>query len=165
METYKDIKGYEGIYQVSNLGNVKSLERVLIRVDGRKRTIKLKLKNKSINNNYHRVSLIDELGNAKSFYVQRLVAETFLGYSDLMVDHIDGNTFNNSLNNLRFVNRSQNLTFRNTDIEYKSIHPYISFEKDRNKKYKVYKKGVFQKRYYDLNEAIEQAKCLLEQPQ
>jgi hypothetical protein len=165
MEEYKDIKGYEGLYQISNLGNVKSLQRVLIRVDGRKKTIKEKFIKKNINNNYHRVSLTDLLGNYKSFYIQRLVAETFLGYSELMVDHIDGNTFNNALSNLRYVTRSQNLTFRNTDIQYKSIHPYVTFDNDRKKKYKVFKKGVFLKRYYDLNEAIEQAKCLLEQPQ
>ena len=57
MEIYKDIKGYEGLYQVSNLGNVKSIERVIIRSDNRKRTIKEKIKEGTHNKGYKRITV------------------------------------------------------------------------------------------------------------
>lgn len=150
MEIFKDIKGYEGLYVVSNLGYVKSIERVIIRSDGRKRTIKEKIKDGTHDKGYKRVGLVDLKGNNKSFYVHRLVAATFLYESDLYVDHINGNKQDNRVQNLRYCTNSENLTFRNTDKEYTTKIPYIYYDKARNK-YKVYKSN---KRF----DTLEQAK-------
>ena len=97
MEIYKDIKGYEGLYAVSNYGNVKSIERLIIRSDGRKRTIKEKIKEGTHNKGYKRIALVDKLGNSKSFYVHRIVAHNFIKESDLYVDHINGDKKDNIL--------------------------------------------------------------------
>lgn len=94
-EIWKDIKGYEGEYQVSNLGNVKSLKtnRVL----------------KQMQHNYKYVHLCQN-SKKKAFTIHRLVALHFCkGYSEeLVVDHIDQNKLNNIYTNLRWVTRSNN---------------------------------------------------------
>ena len=156
MEIYKDIFGYEGLYQVSNFGNVKSLNRIILRSDGRKRTIKEKIKEGTHNKGYKRIVLYDNNSVGKSCYVHRLVLQTFLHQSDLYVDHIDGNKQNNNFTNLRYVTNSENLTFRNTITKYKSKHPYVYFDSKRNQ-YRVYKFG---KRFNSFEEAKQQAICL-----
>jgi hypothetical protein len=161
MEIFKTISGYEGIYEVSNLGRVKSLQRVIIRSDGRKRTIQEKFKEGTHSKGYKRISLIDSCGNVKHCYVHRLVMSTFVGYSDLYVDHIDGDKTNNCLENLRYATNSENLTFRNTDAKYKSKHPYVYYDAKRNQ-YRVYKFG---KRFNSFEEAKEKAICLYGQRQ
>ncbi len=140
MEIFKDIKGYEGIYQVSNMGNVKSLKRVIMRSDNRPRTIPEKIKVATEDHGYKKVGLHDKDGNSKTYTIHRLVMKTFVHESDLYVDHIDGNKANNRLDNLRYVTNSENLTFRNTDTQYKSGHPYVYHDKARNQ-YRVYKYG------------------------
>jgi hypothetical protein len=161
MEIYIDVIGYEGLYKVSNYGNVKSIKRIIIRSDGRKRTINEKIKDGNHTKGYKRITLVDKNGNSKSHYVHRLVMQNFYYFSDKYVDHIDGNKVNNRLDNLRYVNNSQNLTFRNTDTKYKSPFPYVYFESDRNK-YRVYKDNS---RHNNLEDAIKHAKCFLEPQQ
>ena len=97
-EVWKDVVGYEGLYQVSNLGNVYSVRAKKI------------LKTSTTNGGYKRVVLCRN-GVAKAFYVHRIVANSFVdGYIDGMeVNHIDGNTANNSSENLEWVTRSDNI--------------------------------------------------------
>ena len=156
MEIFKDITGYEGIYQVSNLGNVKSLKRVIMRSDNRPRTIPEKIKSATQDRGYKKVGLHDQDGNPKSCYVHRLVLATFLYESDLYVDHINGDKSNNQLDNLRYATNSENLTFRNTDKQFKSGHPYVYHDKSRNE-YRVYKYGP---RLKTFEEAKAKAICL-----
>ena len=151
MEIFKNIKGYEGLYLVSNLGYVKSVEHIIMRSDGRKRTIKEKVKEGTHNKGYKRIALVDLKGNSKNYYVHRLVALAFINESDLYVDHINGDKKDNRVENLRYCTNSENLTFRNTDKEYSTKTPYIYFDKSRNKYY-VYK---LNKRFGTLEEAKE----------
>jgi hypothetical protein len=161
MEIWKDIKGYEGIYEVSNTGLVRSLERVIIRSDNRKRTIKSKIKEGTHTKGYKRISLYSEDGSHKHYYVHRLVIASFKGESDLYVDHIDGNKQNNDISNLRYVTNSENLTFRNTDKTYSTKHPYVYHDKGRDE-YRVYKFG---KRFKSFEDAKNKAICLYGQRQ
>ncbi|MEG1256888.1 NUMOD4 motif-containing HNH endonuclease [Clostridium sp.] len=103
VEIWKDIKGYEGLYQVSNLGRVKSLERYR---KNHNKLQKVEEKIKNMRQDKQGYLLIDLYkGNkAKTIRVHRLVAETFLKNADNKetVNHIDGNKLNNRIDNLEW---------------------------------------------------------------
>lgn len=94
---WKDIKGYEGLYQVSDDGHVR-------RVKAHEPKI---LKNRE--GLYYTVSL-SQNGKKKSFSIHRLVAEHFLDKPEgkAEVNHKDGNKLNNNVENLEWVSQKQN---------------------------------------------------------
>ena len=106
-EIYRDIPGYEGAYQVSNLGNVRSLDRVVHRSNGQAVVKGRQLKAFLNSKGYRRISLIYQGKDRKSF-VHRLVLLAFVGESDLTVDHINGIKTDNRLENLRYISRREN---------------------------------------------------------
>jgi hypothetical protein len=97
-EIWKDVPEYEGHYQVSNLGRVKSLKRGKNKI----------LKTRDNGRGYMQVSLRKE-GERKRFLVHRLVMFTFLGESDMDVNHINGIKTDNHLENLEYCTRSENI--------------------------------------------------------
>lgn len=109
-EIWKDIQGYEGLYQVSNLGNVKSLhfgKKTGCR-NWEKSNSKI-LKSKLTTSGYYSVELYKP-NSRKQFYIHRLVANTFIKnpYNKEEVNHIDGNKLNNHVENLEWVTKSEN---------------------------------------------------------
>lgn len=104
-EIWKDIEGYEGIYQVSNLGRVKSLPKLYKRKFKSYYTKEKILKNSLGKNGYYRVNL-----SQKIFYIHRLVAEAFIPNSDekKTVNHIDGVKTNNNISNLEWATYAEN---------------------------------------------------------
>jgi len=100
MEKLKDIKGYEGLYQASSLGKIKSLV-------GRRSNVEF-LKEGVTGAGYKTVTLCKN-GKRASKNVHRLIAETFLGDSKLDVNHKDGNKLNNNIKNLEYVTKSENI--------------------------------------------------------
>ena len=106
-EIWKDIPNYENLYQVSNFGNVKSLNRK--GKDGRLIKCRL-LKLISDNSGYLMVGLSD--GRSKMFRVHQLVAITFLEHEPnghkVIVDHIDNNKLNNNISNLKVITQREN---------------------------------------------------------
>lgn len=109
-ETWCDVFGYEGLYQVSNLGRVKALEK---RIDSGKchRTWKEHFLAFAIDRKgYFRVSL-SKNGCSKTYKVHRLVAEAFIPNPNLLpqVNHIDGNKENNVVDNLEWCSQSENM--------------------------------------------------------
>ena len=102
-EIWKDIPEYEGLYQVSNLGNVKSLNNNKILSFG------------NTTKGYYQVGLFKN-SKCKRFYVHRLVALTFLKNPNELplVNHKDENKHNNCIDNLEWCTNQYNLTYKNT---------------------------------------------------
>lgn len=129
-EIWKDIPEFEGYYQVSNLGKVKSLERYVVSPRGgmalrKERILKISENRKS---KYLQVSLCKD-GYKKVIAVHILVAIAFLKYdrnSELVCDHIDNNQKNNNLNNLQLTTIRHNSS---KDRQRKSKFHGISFHK------------------------------------
>lgn len=131
-EEWRDVVGYEGLYQVNNLGRCKSLDRVLL-VKGynrkdyfiiRKGRI---LSNKRTNKGGYIRHVLVKDGKSKQFCIHKLVAEAFIPNPENKprVDHIDTNAKNNCVSNLRWATDSENrnnvLTAeRNRKYSYKS---------------------------------------------
>jgi len=113
VETWKDIKGYEGLYQVSNLGRVKSLKRTVIKKNGRKQHRKERiLKPLADRNGYLQVVLYNGYGKRKISLVHRLVCKVFHENPENKpcVNHIDENKANNTASNLEWCTYEENLS-------------------------------------------------------
>ncbi len=112
-EIWKDIKDYEGYYQVSNLGRVRSLDRFIKCKNGRmqfkKGVIFSLCYNKRVN--VYEVHLNKDC-KRKCFKIHRLVAEAFVPNDDpenkTTVNHKDGNRANNRADNLEWATYSEN---------------------------------------------------------
>lgn len=104
------IKDYEGLYEVSDTGLIKSVERIVLGQDGKEYPFREKLKVFDLNKNgYFYVSLHKE-GKKKSLLVHRLVASAFLAnpLNLEQVNHKNGNKQNNNVSNLEWVTAQEN---------------------------------------------------------
>lgn len=148
-EIWKDIPDYEGIYQASNLGRIRSLDRRVWNYNKKGRILKQ-------NNNtsgYLYVSL-----NGKKWYVHVLIAKTFLENTNHyeQVNHKDFNKHNNCVDNLEWLSRIENIRHYR-----KSIYCKNKEEQKNNKlaskifnKILKYKDDVI--KYYFENYSIEE---------
>ena len=130
MEIWKDINGYEGLYEVSNLGRVKSKRKIL----------------KPINGEYLKVGL-SKNGVQKTLYIHRLVAKTFLGRSNLQVNHKDENKHNNYVDNLEWISFKENMNYgTKQDRGSKTKTKYHINQYD--------KEGNFIKQWFNLRDVV-----------
>lgn len=111
-EIWKDIKNYEGLYQVSNLGRVRSLDH--IRKNGKKSgneyLSKGKVLKSAIQNVGYMFVVLSKNGKTKGYRVHRLVAEAFISNPNnyKCVNHKDENKQNNCVDNLEWCNHTYN---------------------------------------------------------
>lgn len=118
MEEWKDIKGYEGLYQISNEGRVKNIKRDTLRV---------------FNDNgygYYMV-LLSKNGKKKPFYVHRLVAEAFIQNPNNLpqVNHKNENKHLNIVENLEWCDSKYNMNYgtareRTSEKQRKIVYQY-----------------------------------------
>lgn len=112
-EIWKPVVGYEGFYEVSNIGRVRSLARIVECNDGRKRKIKDRiLKGSSYSGGYSGVTLHKD-GCTKTANIHRIVAEAFVPnpLEKEEVNHKDENPSNNHASNLEWVTHKENLNY------------------------------------------------------
>lgn len=141
-EIWRDINGYEGLYQVSNLGRVKSLERFIKTRKNKNGMNGYIHKQESIRiptkdyKGYLRLSLCKE-GKLKPFRVHRLVAEAFIPNPNNLpqVNHKDENKENNCITNLEWCTNEYNHNYgtRNKRVAEKQKGRKIPFEQIKNK--------------------------------
>lgn len=135
-EVWKDIPGYEGLYQVSNLGNVKSLSRIILRNGIHPFLSKEKLLKLSIDNwGYPRVSLFRNSNQSYS-QVHQLVAMVFLNHKPdralkLVVDHINNIKTDNRLENLQIISQRENTSKdkKNKTSKYTGVSWHSNYKK------------------------------------
>ena len=144
-EEWRDITGYIGRYQISNLGNVKSLK-----YGGHNGKIK-QLVPKDNGKGYLNVNLLN-----KVYKIHRLVAQAFIPNNNNLseIDHIDRNRTNNRADNLRWSTRSENCLNKETvagktNEKLISMWGEIFYVQIRRNGKKVYAKG-----FTTLSEAI-----------
>lgn len=132
---WKDVAGYENLYQVSNLGRVKRLSHVIISNFGIHKNCKITLKERVLKTEsrvtrgrgleigYVRCSL-SKNGVSKNYCVHKLVAQAFIPNPENkpQVDHIDTNTLNNRVDNLRWVTCLENNNNELTKIRFYEKH-------------------------------------------
>lgn len=108
-EIWKDITNYEGLYQVSNLGRVKSLPR---------NTTKGRLLSPNSNGKGYLTVYLSKEGKKRRFYIHKLVATAFLQNQENLpeVDHVNGNRSDNRSSNLQWISHVENLRKKETGI-------------------------------------------------
>lgn len=177
MEVWKDVKGYEGLYQVSSEGNLKSLDRISnFNGDlGIRKGKKLKLS--ETNDGYYRNQLYKN-GKRENFYIHRLVAKAFIPKVDgkFHINHIDGNPKNNRVENLEWCTPKENTAhaYQNGLMPYKYsgdgediVSDYNSGKDMREiaKKYSIYHTTVKKILVENGVEIIRKKKKLLRTPE
>ena len=136
-EVWKDVLGYEGIYQVSNLGNVKSLERIVPRENGGDFIVREKFLKVAIDNvGYYKLCLYKE-AKRKNMRIHVLVAQAFLGHVPdgykIVVDHINNNPLDNRIENLQLISQRQNAEKAYLNKKTSSKYTGVSWHKQYNK--------------------------------
>ena len=109
-EIWKDIQGYEGLYQISNLGRVKSLERIIITNNGITKKISEKILKPYLKGNGYYNIVLRKDSKTKCYFVHRLVAKEFIPNPDNLpqVNHKDENKLNNNVDNLEWCTSKYN---------------------------------------------------------
>lgn len=175
-EVWKPIKGYEGRYEVSNLGNVRSLPVVRYQPSSHKDVMMYKrhpgkkLTPTENGHGYLLVGLYDG-GKGKNHYIHRLVAEAFVNNPDNLpnVNHKDFNRSNNSADNLEWVTQKENTMYssermsRPKRISKKTMtgEKYITVRCEKYRFSIRNKKVRFDGEYNTIEEAIKKRNAVL----
>lgn len=133
-EIWQSIAGYDGLYEVSNLGRVRSKERTIRQKNGRVRHFpEVVLKPIKIKSGYFGINLYSN-GVIKQHKLHRVVAAAFIGVSDLPIHHKDHNKANNSADNLCYVTNAENTAFYYNEIRGGKSSKFTGVYYSKNRK-------------------------------
>lgn len=149
-EKWKDIRGYEGYYQISNLGRVKSLDRAVVYSDGRVRKFPGKIMALTdISNAGYIVVSLQKNNIREKFTIHKLVASHFCPNPDNkpIVNHLDENKLNNRSDNLCWATYTENLMWNDS----RAKRPYNPTTKNKEALKRLWNKNKKPVVQYDLN--------------
>lgn len=114
-EIWKDIEGYEGLYQVSNFGNVKGVKRVIKRANNSNFSVKEHLLKIRYNHKGYKMVWLSKQGKQKFCSIHRLVAKAFIPNPNNLpqVNHKDEDKTNNHADNLEWCTNAYNINYNN----------------------------------------------------
>jgi hypothetical protein len=129
-EIWLPVEGYEGYYEVSNLGRIKSLSRI---VPITNRVLKEKFNSMHLKRDGYHSVLLRKPGVKKTISLHRIVAKAFLENFEnkKVVNHIDGNKLNNRIDNLEWVSHRENSCHYYSKINCGTLIG-VHYRKDRN---------------------------------
>lgn len=153
-EVWKDVDGYEGIYQVSNMGRVKSLERLSVQ----KHLVPEKILNGFIHGHGYQVVDLYKDGIRKKHYIHRLVATAFVPNPRNLneVDHLDRNPSNCRADNLRWCTHVENYENHLTKEHEIKVHT-----EREGKSVSVFKNGMLLHTFNSFLELRRESKAVL----
>jgi hypothetical protein len=111
-EQWKDIPGYEGFYQASTSGRIRSIDRCVVQRNDSTQLKKGKILSPSINRTGYSFCALSKNNILKGFPLHKLISITFLGdtpFNYREINHIDGVKTNNHIDNLEWTTRSKNI--------------------------------------------------------
>lgn len=167
-EIWKDVKGYEGYYEISNLGRVRTVQRILTDKKGRKRIVKSMIRKVYVGKRGYYCVNLQANGKRKVAYLHRLIMDAFVPNTENKpcIDHIDGNKLNCSLENMRYATQRENITNPNTvwkawrqEIRERNINKILTKRIDKGQKfapmtvYAYYPNGKMFRSFYSMGEA------------
>lgn len=146
-EIFKDIEGYKGKYQVSNLGNVKSLKRLIYNGRGGTYYTNERILKHTVSKGSCHIILCKN-SKIKSYTIHGLIMSTFLNYkaknNKMVIDHIDNNPLNNNINNLQIITNRENCSKDRFRGNYSSKYVGVSLCKKSKKWYsQIYINGKY----------------------
>ena len=104
MEEWRNVKGFEGVYKVSSLGRIMSIERFVKHSKGGVRKVRERILKQSLSKGYLRV----KIGRVHNFMAISFLGHNPDGTNKIVVDHIDGDKLNNNLSNLQLITNREN---------------------------------------------------------
>ena len=136
-EVFKSVKGYKGLYEVSNTGKLKRLEKTIINSAGEFKTYGTKIMKGAVQSKGGFIShLLSNNEGKKLINIHLLVAEAFMNYDksfdkSQVINHIDGNKANNKVDNLEITTISE-IALNNNKVK-SSKFKGVSYKKSINK--------------------------------
>lgn len=169
MEIWKDINGYEGLYQISNMGNVRSCERNVRQGKyGKVRSVGGALMKPNDNGNGYMTVHLSRNNKRKMAYVHRLVAEHFVENSGCFdyVNHKDYDPRNNRADNLEWCTQQQNVRYSAHKMRrpHKQWKPPATGEKYiyfRDGRFRLSIRNKIDKMFKTLEEAVQAREVVL----
>jgi len=136
VEIWKDIIDYEGYYEISNLGNIRSKEKTIINKNGFSRKLPLKYLKLNIGSKGYLGLGLSKNNKVHYFELHRLLAIHFIEKNNIdfnIVNHIDGDILNNNLDNLEWTTLRENTThgiLKNSHTsKYTNVYKIINSKK------------------------------------